>query len=310
MVYILFVSTEKDWATYETPLRLELDATGLSYVLAREIPNHLVHYIIYAPPSSIQDFSVFKNLKAVLSLWAGVDHILKNNTLSVPLARMVNEDLTQGMKEWVLAHVMRYHLGLDTHILGQDGVWKDWLISPLASERSICILGLGVLGTACAQALADIGFKVRGWSKTPKAIAAIECYHGIEQLETCLESANIIVLLLPKTSATNDIINRKTIKYLADQAIIINAARASLIDEKALVEALDQGKLAHATLDVFHKEPLDINHLFWRHPQITVTPHLASKTSPKTAAQTICKNIIRSENGQSLLYQVNKVEGY
>ena len=108
------------------------------------------------------DFTPFTRLKAVLSLWAGVERIVGNPTLTVPLCRMVDPGLTRGMVEWVAAHVLRYHLGTDAHVLGQDGVWRHGVVPPLAPERTVAVLGLGELGRAVAAALAGLGFDVRG----------------------------------------------------------------------------------------------------------------------------------------------------
>ena len=310
MINILFAAFTERWDQYQQPLRKELDLLGLKYKLSEKLPPSEVDYIIYAPNSSIKDFSVFTNLKAVLNLWAGVEDVVNNKTLKVPLARMVDEGLTQGMKEWVLGHVMRYHLGIDLHIFGQDGKWRDWSTPPLASHRNVTILGLGVLGAECANALAKVGFKVRGWSLTEKSISNVICHHGFKGLEKSLFGSEIVVLLLPSTAATENIINTKTISYLSKNAVVINPGRGTLIDETALLKSLDEGKLAHATLDVFRQEPLPADHLFWQHPKITVTPHIASETRPKTASQVIANNINRFEEGRPLLNQVNFEAGY
>ena len=310
MINILFAAVTERWDQYQEPLKKELDLIGLEYKLSEKLPPSEVNYIIYAPNSLIKDFSIFTNLKAVLNLWAGVEDVVKNETLKVPLARMVDEGLTQGMKEWVLGHVMRYHLGIDLHIFGQDGKWRDWSAPPLASDRNVTILGLGALGAECASALAKVGFKVRGWSLNKKSIYNVTCYHGFEGLQKSLFGSEIVVLLLPSTVDTKNIINTNTISYLSKNAIIINPGRGTLIDEKALLKSLDDGKLAHATLDVFRQEPLPAEHLFWLHPKITVTPHIASETRPQTASQVIATNIDRFEKGKPLLYQVNFEAGY
>ena len=310
MINILFSAVTDRWDQYQEPLKKELDLIGLEYKLSEKLPPPEVDYIIYAPNSSIKDFSIFTNLKAVLNLWAGVEDVVSNETLKVPLAKMVDEGLTQGMKEWVLGHVMRYHLGIDLHIFGQDGKWRDWSAPPLASHRNVTILGLGALGSECANALAKVGFKVRGWSLTEKSIRNVVCYHGFTGLKKSLFGSEIVILLLPSTSATENIINTKTISYLSKNAVIINPGRGTLIDETALLKSLDDGKLAHATLDVFRQEPLPPDHLFWQHPKITVTPHIASETRPQTGSQVIATNINRFEKGKPLLYQVNFGAGY
>ena len=310
MINILFAAVSERWDQYQEHLKKELDLIGLEYKLSEKLPPSEVDYIIYAPNSSIKDFSVFTNLKAVLNLWAGVEDVVKNKTLKVPLARMVDEGLTQGMKEWVLGHVMRHHLGIDLHIFGQDGKWRDWSTPPLAKNRSVTILGLGALGAECASTLAKVGFKVYGWSSTEKSVENVICHHGFEGLEKSLFGSEIVVLLLPSTADTENIINEKTLSYLAKNAVIINPGRGTLIDEKVLLKSLDDGKLAHATLDVFRQEPLPADHPFWQHPKITVTPHIASETRPETASQVIAANILRFEKGKPLLYQVNFETGY
>ena len=310
MINILFAAVSERWDQYQEHLKKELDLIGLEYKLSEKLPPSEVDYIIYAPNSSIKDFSVFTNLKAVLNLWAGVEDVVKNKTLKVPLARMVDDGLTQGMKEWVLGHVMRHHLGIDLHIFGQDGKWRDWSTPPLAKNRSVTILGLGALGAECASTLAKVGFKVYGWSSTEKSVENVICHHGFEGLEKSLFGSEIVVLLLPSTADTENIINEKTLSYLAKNAVIINPGRGTLIDEKALLKSLDDGKLAHATLDVFRQEPLPADHPFWQHPKITVTPHIASETKPQTASQVIAANILRFEKGKPLLYQVNFETGY
>ena len=138
----------------------------------------------------------------------------------------------------------------------------------------------------------------------------VKCHHGFKELENSLVGSEIVVLLLPATANTKNIINTKTISHLSDNAIIINPGRGTLIDEKALLKSLDEGKLAHATLDVFREEPLPADHQFWQHPKITVTPHIASETRPRTASQVIATNIDRFEKGKPLLYQVNMDAGY
>ena len=160
---ILFAARSESWGRYQTPLTRALERTGLAYDLRPDFVPEQVDYIVYAPNSSVQDFSAYPRLKAVLNLWAGVEDVVGNPTLKVPLARMVDHGLTQGMVEWVTGHVLRHHLGMDAHITNQDGVWrKD--VPPLAQDRRVTVLGLGELGQACATSLATLGFAVSGWS--------------------------------------------------------------------------------------------------------------------------------------------------
>ena len=232
-----------------------------------------------------------------------------NKTLNVPLARMVDSGLTDGMVEWVTGHTLRHHLGIDKHIHGQDGIWRSY-VPPLAKDRIITILGLGTLGTACGIALERLGFNVRGWSRREKRVDGILCFYGDDQIDSSLLDADIVVLLLPDTPLTQNILNQHTLNLLKRGAFVLNPGRGPLIDDDALLAALETGQIEHATLDVFRIEPLPKNHQYWSNNKVTVIPHKASETRPKTASQVIAMNIERAENGQELLYLVDRENGY
>jgi glyoxylate/hydroxypyruvate reductase A len=309
MLNILFAARPERWATYEIPLRNALKAAGVEAHLAQDIPPAEVDYIVYAPNSTLQDFTPYTRAKAVLNLWAGVEQITGNETLKIPLARMVDPGLTKGMVEWVTGHVMRYHLGMDAHIVNPDHAW-DATTPPLAQERDVVILGLGALGTACAQALLGLGFRVTGWSRSSKDVAGVTCVHGDAGLDEALSRAEIMVTLLPDTPATTDIINAATLAQMPRGAFIINPGRGPLIDDAALLAALDSGQIAHATLDVFRKEPLPQENPYWAHPRVTVTPHIAAETRATTASETIVENIRRGEAGEPFINLVDRALGY
>ena len=308
-IKILFSANEENWRRYKAPLQDALDDKSLDYELGITITPSEVDYIIYAPTSSLQDFSPYTKLKAVLNLWAGVEGVTNNKTLNVPLARMVDSGLTDGMVEWVTGHTLRHHLGIDKHIHGQDGIWRSY-VPPLAKDRIITILGLGTLGTACGIALKRLGFNVRGWSRREKRVDGILCFYGDDQIDSSLLDADIVVLLLPDTPLTQNILNQHTLNLLKRGAFVLNPGRGPLIDDDALLAALETGQIEHATLDVFRIEPLPKNHQYWSNNKVTVIPHKASETRPKTASQVIAMNIERAENGQELLYLVDRENGY
>ena len=306
---ILFSASKKNWSDYKASLEEAFASVSLDYDLRTRFEPSEVDYIIYAPSSSLQDFSPYTSLKAVLNLWAGVEGVAFNKTLKVPLARMVDSGLTSGMVEWVTGHTLRHHLGIDKHIHGQDGVWRSY-VPPLAKDRVVTILGLGILGTACGKALRSLGFNVRGWSRRKKSIDGISCFYGNDQIDLSLTDADIVILLLPDTPPTQNILNHHTLNLTKRGAVILNPGRGPLIDDDALIAALDSGQLEHATLDVFRIEPLPENHRYWSHKKVTVVPHKASETRPKTSSQVIAMNIKRAENGKELLHLVDKETGY
>ncbi len=309
-INVLFAARPERWDIYEQPLRTAFSEAGLTDVhLATDMPPETVDYIVCAPNGSVQDFSPYTRAKAVLNLWAGVEDIVNNPTLTQPLARMVDDGLTRGMVEWVTGHTLRHHLGTDLHVLNQDGVWrKD--VPPLACDRPVTILGLGALGRACGEALAALGFPVTGWSRSQKDVKGLTCLSGEDGLHKALSTAQILILLLPHTPETENTLNADTLARLPEGAVILNPGRGTLIDDDALLAALDAGQIGHATLDTFREEPLPPEHPYWAHPRITVTPHIASETRPASAARVIAENIRRGESGEPLLHLVDRDLGY
>ncbi|MCM2563531.1 glyoxylate/hydroxypyruvate reductase A [Lutimaribacter sp. EGI FJ00015] len=309
-VNVLFAARAEKWEDYEDPLNAALEAAGIEADLRTEFSPEVVDYIVYAPNSDVQDFTPYTRCKAVLNLWAGVENVVGNDTLTQPLCRMVDDEgLTQGMVEWVVGHTLRMHLGMDLHIHGQDGKWRSYS-PPVAQERPVTILGLGALGRACGQALAGLGFPVTGWSRTQKQIDGIRCLSGDAGLAEALQGAQIVVLLLPHTPETENILNGETLAMLPRGAMILNPGRGTLIDDSALLAALEEGHIGHAVLDTFRKEPLPVMHPYWAHEKVTVTPHIASTTRPDTAARVIAENIRRGEAGEPFLHVVDRDAGY
>jgi len=310
MINILFAAKPANWSAYKAPLRRALDDIGIAYTLTTDTSDPAsIDYLIYAPSGPVNDFTPFCNAKAVLGLWAGVEGITGNETLTVPLTRMVDHGLTEGMVEWVTGHTLRHHLGMDQHILGQDGEWRGF-VPPLARDRSVAVLGLGALGSACATALSALNFNVLGWSRREKSIEGVACSFGDDGLDQTLSQAEILILLLPLTAGTENLLDSQRLSQMPSGAFIINPGRGPLIDDDALLSALETGQIAHATLDVFRIEPLPADHPYWAHPQVTVTPHIASETRPASSSRVIAENIRRSEAGEPLQHVVDRTAGY
>lgn len=307
---VLFAAPDRLWEDYREALPRAFAEAGVAADLARDHPPEAVDWIVHAPGGPVSDFAPFTAAKGVLSLWAGVERIVSDPTLRLPLARMVEEGLRQGMVEWVAGHVLRHHLGLDAHVLGQDGVWRGGA-PKLATARPVTVLGLGELGLACALALAGLGFPVTGWSRTPREERRLaRALSGEEGLAEALRGAEVVVLLLPLTPGTENLMDAARLALPAPGFVLLNPGRGALIDDAALLGALDRGQVGHATLDVFRQEPLPPGHPFWAHPRVTVTPHIAAATRPEGAARAIAENVRRGEAGEPLLHLVDRSAGY
>ena len=272
----------------------------------------LIDYLVYNIDSGLTDFTPFMGLRAILNSWAGVEAIVGRIEWpdNVPFCRMVEDGLTLGMTEYLVAHTLRYHIDIDRAIRqSAEGRWQKWL-PPLARDRTVGILGLGALGQAAAAALGRLGFRLTGWSRTPRDLPGIQCHHGADGLPRVLEQSEILILILPLTPATANVLNAGTLGQLPHGACIVNAGRGGLIEDEALLAALDNGQVAHATLDVFRTEPLPPESPYWCHPKVTVTPHIAAETRPETAARTIAEQIARDLAGQPLKHVVDPRRGY
>lgn len=308
-VVVQFITSPEVFEDYRAPLAQALGEAGLAADLRMDHPPETVDYMVYAPHAGAVDLSRYSGAKAALGLWAGVESIISNPTLTMPYARMVDPGLTEGMVEWVTGHVLRHHLGMDGDICRTEPEWRKH-IPPLARDRRVGVLGLGELGAACARALAGLNFDVAGWSRRPKEIEGVACHAGREGLDAVLARSEILVLLLPLTPATGNILNAESLARLPEGGVILNPGRGALIDDESLLAALDAGQVGHATLDTFRVEPLPEDHPYWHHPRVTVTPHIASETRAATAARVIAENIRRGEAGEPLLHLVDRAAGY
>ncbi|WP_045391421.1 glyoxylate/hydroxypyruvate reductase A [Falsirhodobacter sp. alg1] len=309
MTVVFFAAGPRAWEQYRDCLPEALAAAGVDARIVTEVEaadRAAVDYIVFAPGGVIEDFGRYPNAKAVLNLWAGVERLVGNDTLTQPLCRMVDPSLTEGMVEWATGHVLRHHLGMDRYITADAPHW-DQAFAPLARERRVTILGTGALGAACGQALARLNFPVTGWSRTAKQIEGLTCVTSLEQ---ALDGAEIVVALLPDTPDTTNLLDAPALARLASGAVVINPGRGPLIDDEALLDALDSGRISHATLDVFRTEPLPPEHAFWAHPRITVTPHVAAATRPRTASVQVAENIRRGEAGLPFINLVDRTRGY
>jgi glyoxylate/hydroxypyruvate reductase A len=254
-------------------------------------PDAVTYSVLWRPATG--SMKPFRNLKAIVSLGAGIDHVLADEQLPthVPIIRTVGTDLTQRMKEYVALHVLRHHRELPAIQANQARQLWEQIVVPPAPQRRVGVMGLGNLGGVAADLLKQIGFEVRGWSRSPKDLPGIQCFSGSEGFGAFLEGTEILVCLLPLTESTRGILNADTFNRLKRGASIVNAARGPHLVDSDLLDALNSGQISSATLDVFHVEPLPKTHPFWTNPKITVTPHVASLIDAPTGSKIVAKNI-------------------
>jgi glyoxylate/hydroxypyruvate reductase len=266
------------------------------------------------PPGALKDLP---NLRVIVSLGAGVDHLFSDPALpDRPIVRVVDPDLTNRMSEWVVMHALAHLRQLRRYERQQsERVWADDDQQPRASDIQIGVLGLGVMGKDAAVKLKALGFKVAGWSASPKSLAEVACFSGADGLKLLLAQTDILVVLLPLTEATCGIINAPLLSQLnrggpLGGPILINAGRGGLQVETDLLTALDSGALKGASLDVFEREPLPKDSRLWSHPEVYVSPHNAAMSSPKAIASLVARQIEAYERGEPLAHVVHPRRGY
>ena len=214
------------------------------------------------------------------------------------------------MTQYVVHAVLQQHRSFAA--FANANAKSEWmrLPPPDTGETTVGIMGMGILGKDAADTFKRLGFKVRGWSRSPKTIPGIECFHGMDGLPKFLSECRFVVCLLALTPETTDILNSKLFAALPRGAYVVNAGRGNHLVDADLVKALDSGHLAGATLDVFRTEPLPRDHAFWTHPKVIITPHVAADAITRTAAPALVDNIRRALAGQPLINQVDPVRGY
>jgi glyoxylate/hydroxypyruvate reductase A len=274
-----------------------------------------IHYAAVWKPAQ-GELAAFPNLRVIFNLGAGVDALMADTSLPrVPLVRVAVGDLTARMTEYVVLHVLMHHRQEPYLRASQrEKRWQPKFQWP-ASAISVGIMGLGTLGASAAGALRHIGFRVSGWSRSPKQIDGVECFHGSAQLDGFLRGADILVCLLPLTADTRHILNRGLFAKLNRKSpvgapVIINAGRGGLQNETDLLQCLDDGILGAASLDVFADEPLPADSAFWIHPKVILTPHNAADTDPDAISKYVAGQIERFEAGGQLENIVDPARGY
>ena len=302
-VNILFASRSEPAARWIPELQKALPQDR--FVL-QPAPNVDVALVAQPPANT---FERLPNLKFVQSLWMGVEQLLANRALPrhVLVARLLDPGMIAAMTETVLAHVLDWHrLHFRYRAQQAERIWEP-LPQVLAGERHIGILGLGQLGSVVAQTLYVRGFRVLGWSRRSKLVAGVEC---LTDFGDVLARSDLIVCLLPLTAQTRGILNAQAFSLMPEGACLINVARGAHVVEKDLLAALDSRWITHAYLDVFETEPLPDNHRLWTHPHVTITPHAAALTDPRTALPKIVENIERVRRGELPHGLVDRAAGY
>jgi glyoxylate/hydroxypyruvate reductase len=274
-------------------------------------PAAIDYALSFRPPQGL--LKSLSNLKAVFSMGAGVDGFFAHGDYpaEVPLIRFCDPTLTVEMAQYVLMHALIHHRGQRALDEGQTKAeWRQAILPRRTENTGVGILGLGEIGLFTARRFADLGFRVSGWSRGRKDIPGIACFAGAAELPEFLSRADIAVCLLPLTGDTKGILNARLFAAMPKGGFVVNVARGGHLNEAELIEALDSDHLSGAALDVFAIEPLPRDSKLWRHPKITVTPHVAAISQPAVAAEYVLSGIAQFEKGEMPENVVDVTRGY
>lgn len=266
--------------------------------------------VVWSPEAGV--LKKMKNLKLIVSIGAGVDHITKDPNLpkGVPIIKTINKELRQRMVEYIVMHTIALHRKL--YMTYQSNMLKQWneYICPPASKISVGFLGLGNMGLSSAKALVDLGYNVSSWTNSKKEIVDIKSYVGKHELDAFLKKLDILICVLPLTDDTKNILNKDLFNSCKDGISIINVGRGDHVNDTDLIDSIKKGKVSFAVLDVFRKEPLPSKHTFWGNEKVIITMHTAGFIDPDAGGKVIATNIQDFLHTGRLNDEVDVKQGY
>ena len=255
--------------------------------------------------------TAFPNLEVLFCVGAGVDQLdLSQVPSSIPVVRMIEPGLVDGMVEFAVLAALAIHRDWPAYARQQRE--RRWHALPVrrAAERTVGVMGLGVLGQAVVGKLHGFGFRCAGWSRTPRRIQGVECHAGLDSLPAFLARLDILIGLLPLTAETRGLLDRRVFEAMPHGSAVVNLGRGGQLVQDDLLLALDSGRLSAAVLDVTDPEPLPPEHPLWSHPRVTITPHIASETQAESSAEVVLRNVRRHRRGEALVGLVDRGRGY
>ena len=271
-------------------------------------PADIEFVLAWKPPDDL--FRRLPNLKAVSSLGAGVDALIANPEVpqNVQIGRLAGPRLAANMAAYLVAVVVAHWKRLPVFVEDQRAHrWNPW-----APEQPpvIGLLGTGQMGRRTAAAFAELDFPVHGFSRSGRGPHGVTMHSGAEGLYEIANASDFLINLLPLTEDTRNILAADLFARMRKSSTLINVGRGEHMVEQDLLDALDRNRPGYAVLDVFREEPLPYDHPFWDHPNIVITPHCASITLTREAAELAVASYHRVRAGKPPLGCVDRARGY
>lgn len=250
------------------------------------------------------------DLEWIHSIQSGVDRF-PFDALRDAGVRLTNSTGIHGdaVGETVAGYMLQFARGLHRYRSNQErrawsrGAWDDAFT---LDGETVCVVGLGTLGRGVARRADALGTDVVGVKRTPTPVDHVRTVHPSTELREAVSAAKFVVVAVPLTDETEGLVGEAELAAMRDDAVLVNVARGPVVDESALVDALEGGELAGAALDVFETEPLPEDSPLWGMENVVVTPHVAAMTDDyyERIAALVRENARRFEAGESLANQV------
>ena len=310
---ILFYTTFSDRRIWKKEIKKYFKNAKIISINDKKYFKDVEYAIIWNLPDKI--LKQLKNLKIIFSQGAGVDHILNLPSYNqTPIVRLKDPIMGDRMANHVLSQILNFQLHLTTYFNFQTKkIWVDdlELLTPLQNKKiTIGILGCGFLGTYIAKSLKKLDYKVIGYKKNKNNRSYNFPIYFNKKINEFIKLSNIIVVLLPSTKDTKNFIDKNFFSKIKKNSLLINVGRGVTLNEKDLIKHLQSNKNFFASLDVFHKEPLPLNSKLWSHPNVIITPHIASITVIESAVQQMYLRYKKFKKTGKIISDVNLKNGY
>jgi phosphoglycerate dehydrogenase-like enzyme len=246
----------------------------------------------------------------IQATWAGVEPLLDPRLRRDYILTNARGVYGMPMSEFVFGYLLEHerHI-IQRYISQQAGRWDETMHGTLRGKQ-LGLLGVGSIGVELARTAKHFGMQVKGYTRASENCPEVDVYFHPPEKLSFADDLDYLVCVLPQLGSTNQLVDRALLGRLPPQAVVINVGRGSVLDEAALVEALQSGRLAGAVLDVFMEEPLPPEHVFWRTPNLLITSHTAAMMIPKDISDVFVENYRRLLRGEALHYQVDFELGY
>lgn len=267
--------------------------------------------ILYAWKFPPQLYAKAQRLKWLQAMGAGVDWAIVPELPPGVILTRAPGVFGPWMAEYVIGWCSWVTQRVETYREAQrQRRWLDHVLPDRLLGKTLAIVGLGDIGRDIARAALAFGMRVLGVSRRGRLVREAERVYPVGQMARALRQADFVVILLPLTPETHGIIGADAFAAMKPTAWLVNIARGAVVNEAALLEALEQRSIAGAILDVFATEPLPPHHPLWRMDNVVITPHIAGPSTPEEIAPVFNDNLARYLAGRPLRHVVDRKRGY